>query len=164
MDIIGKLYRKGQVQSRGANGFQFREFIIEVTNPQNPQWNNYVPFQASGNSLNLVDNFNEGDELVVTFDIRGRMWTNPQGEERCIMNLNAWRINRYDPAMAMQQGGMNVPQQGAYQQPMGNFAPQQAYQQPFAPQQAPASQPMQPSQASVGFMPGPNQGADGLPF
>ncbi len=152
MDIIGKLYRKGQVQTRGANGFQFREFIIEVSNPQNPQWNNYVPFQVSGNSLNTIDNFNEGDELQVTFDIRGRMWTNPQGEERCIMNLQAWRIGPYNPQM--QQGGMaggyqtqqpfqqpyqQQPfQQQPYQQPMGNFS-QPMGQQPM--QQAPASMP-----------------------
>ncbi|MDO4461339.1 MAG: DUF3127 domain-containing protein [Bacteroidia bacterium] len=160
MDIIGKLYRKGQVQTRGANGFQFREFIIEVANPQNPAWNNYVPFQISGNSLNAIDNFNEGDELQVTFDIRGRMWTNPQGEERCIMNLNAWRINAYNPAMAGQMqgqmpgqmGGYQTPMNGGYQQPpMGNF-------------QQPAMQPAAAPQGMGGSMPDAGGDASGLPF
>lgn len=146
MDIIGKLYRKGQIQTRGANGFQFREFIIEVANPQNPQWNNYVPFQTNGNSLNIIDNFNEGDELQVTFDLRGRMWTNPQGEERCIFNLQAWRVTPFNPAMQQQMQGQGQPMgafaapQGGYQQmpyqqqPMGGFQQQPAPQQPAAPQ------------------------------
>lgn len=146
MDIIGKLYRKGEIQSRGNNGFQFREFIILVENAQNPQWNNYVPFQVSGNSLNIIDNYNLGDELQVTFDIRGRMWTNPQNEERCIMNLQAWRVQPYNAAMA-QGAPMGAPmgayQQPAYQQqpagqmpqaaPMGNFQ-QPPFQTPQAPQ------------------------------
>lgn len=154
MEIIGKLYRKGQVQTRGANGFQFKEFIIEVENAQNPQWNNYVPFQVSGNGLSLVDNFAEGTELVVTFDIRGRMWTNPQNEERCIMNLQAWRVQQYNPSMMGQQPPMGgYPQQPVYQQ-------QPAYQQPAAqmPQQAPMAnfqQPQAPASA-----PGP----DDMPF
>lgn len=166
MDIIGKLYRKGQVQSRGANGFQFREFIIEVANPQNPQWNNYVPFQVSGNSLNIVDNFNEGDEIQVTYDIRGRMWTNPQGEERCIMNLQAWRVQRYDASMAQANMG-GYPQQQGFQQPMGGYQqPMQGYQQPMGGFQQPAAPQAMPANSSVqvgGGMPGSNDPSM-LPF
>lgn len=154
MEIVGKLYRKGQVQTRGANGFQFKEFIIEVENAQNPQWNNYVPFQVSGNSLGIVDNYAEGTELQVTFDIRGRMWTNPQNEERCIMNLQAWRVQPYNPAMAQQpMGGYQQPgygqPMGGFQQPMGQSQPMQ--QQPMGGFQQPAMQPMQqPAQPQAG--------------
>lgn len=151
MEIIGKLYRKGQVQTRGANGFQFREFIIEVVNAQNAQWNNYVPFQISGNSLNLIDNYTEGTELQVTFDIRGRMWTNPQNEERCIMNLQAWKVQPYNPAMQQpqQMGGFQqqpfAPQpmgQMPQSAPMGGYPQQPAYQQPAQTPAAPASDEM----------------------
>ena len=41
----------------------------------------------------LIDNYNEGDVIKVTFDLRGREWN-----EKYFTNLNAWRIDK--PAAA----------------------------------------------------------------
>ncbi|MCF0191190.1 MAG: DUF3127 domain-containing protein [Marinilabiliaceae bacterium] len=168
-ELIGKLYKKGEIQTRGNNGFQFREFIVEEPNPQNPQWSNFVPFQASGNSLNAIDSFNVGDEIVVTYDLRGRLWTNPQGEERALLNLSAWRVTPYT-GQQMQQGypQQGYPQQGypqqqgfqqsgfqqpgfqqpGFQQPQQPAYPQQPFQAPAAQSPAPPTQSAAPQQSA----------------
>ena len=40
-----------------------------------------------------MDNFDEGAELIVSINLRGRAWTNPKdGETKYFNTLEAWRI------------------------------------------------------------------------
>ena len=81
-EIVGRLHKKFDTESKTAT-FQAREFVIEVdgTYPQ------FVKFQLTQDRCPLVDNYNEGDNIRVHFDLRGREW---QG--KYFTNLNAWRI------------------------------------------------------------------------
>lgn len=157
MELIGKLSEKKDAVKR-TETFTVREFVLEVQS-NNSQYTDYVLFQLTNDRCGLLDQFNTGDELHVTFDIRGRKWTSPQGEERVFNTLSAWRIEKYDPAR-MQQGAMQgggqaggyMPNQGfqqpGYQQPMGGYQPYQpngGYQQPQTPQ---AQQPQAAAQAA----------------
>lgn len=47
----------------------------------------YVKFQLTQDRCSIVDNFREGDEVRVHFNLRGREW---QG--KYFTNLDAWRI------------------------------------------------------------------------
>ncbi|MCG8477412.1 MAG: DUF3127 domain-containing protein [Cytophagales bacterium] len=89
MNIQGKirqLYDAQQVSDR----FRKREFVIEyLDNPQYPQ---YVKFEVVQDSCSLLDSFKVGDEVDVSFNLRGREWINPQGEAVYFNTLNAWRI------------------------------------------------------------------------
>ena len=40
----------------------------------------------------MLDNFKEGDQVEVFFNLRGREWTNPQGEVKVFNTLDAWKI------------------------------------------------------------------------
>jgi len=82
-DITGKLVKKFDVESKTAS-FQTREFVILVSKDNYPQ---YVKFQLAQERVNLVDPYNENDEIKVHFDLRGREW---QG--KYFTNLNAWKI------------------------------------------------------------------------
>lgn len=82
-EAIGKLYRKFATESKSAS-FQAREFVIE-TNDSNYQ--QYIKFQLTQDKCALIDNINEGEEVKVQFDLRGREWN-----EKFFTNLNAWKV------------------------------------------------------------------------
>ncbi|PHI19642.1 hypothetical protein CEQ90_11885 [Lewinellaceae bacterium SD302] len=82
-EIVGKLHKKFETENK-TDTFRAREFVIEVEDGQYPQM---VKFQCVQDRTSIVDNVNEGDQIKVHFDLRGREW---QG--KYFTNLNAWRV------------------------------------------------------------------------
>lgn len=71
--------------------FSKREFVITDNGSMYPQ---DILFQLEQDKCNLIDNAKPGDRLTVSFNLRGREWTSPQGEVRYFNTLSAWRIER----------------------------------------------------------------------
>ena len=74
--------------------FSKREFVIEDASSMYPQM---ILFQAAQDKCAMLDNFAEGETVEVSFNLRGREWTNPKpkkGEDpvRYFNTLDAWRI------------------------------------------------------------------------
>lgn len=67
-----------------ASGFTKREFVIEIPDGKYPQM---VKFETVRDKIDQLNNLNIGDELKVTFDIRGNEY-----KGRYYVNLNAWKI------------------------------------------------------------------------
>ncbi|MDZ7877566.1 MAG: DUF3127 domain-containing protein [Saprospiraceae bacterium] len=86
-EIVGKLLRKYPTESK-SDKFQAREFVIEVVNG-NSQYPEFVKFQLTQERCGLLDSYNEGTDIKVHFDLRGREW---QG--KYFTNLNCWRIEQ----------------------------------------------------------------------
>jgi len=84
-EVQGKLIKKYDTESK-TQTFQAREFVIEVSDGNYPQM---VKFQLVQERCSLVDDYNEGDQIKVFFDLRGREWNG-----RYFTNLNAWRVER----------------------------------------------------------------------
>lgn len=63
--------------------FQTREFVIK----QDGNYPQFIKFQLTQDRCDLINNFKEGENVKVSFDLRGREWN-----ERYFTNLNAWRI------------------------------------------------------------------------
>lgn len=82
-EIEGKLYKKFETENK-TETFKAREFILLIEEGNYPQ---YIKFQLTQDRCNLIDKFNEGDTIKVSFDLRGREWN-----EKFFTNLNAWRI------------------------------------------------------------------------
>lgn len=82
-EITGQLHKKFETESKTAT-FQSREFVIYTPAEQYPQ---YIKFQLTQSRTSLIDPFEEGTEIKVTFDLSGREW---QG--KYFTNLNAWRV------------------------------------------------------------------------
>jgi hypothetical protein len=70
--------------------FKKREFVL--TTEADSQYPQQVMFQATQDRVTVLDKFNVGDELKVSFNIRGREWTNKDGEVKYFNTLEAWRI------------------------------------------------------------------------
>lgn len=111
MNIVGKLHLKKDTEQVTAT-FRKREFVIEFA--ENPEYPQFILFQLVQDRVELIDGYQEGAMLDVSFNLRGRSWTSPQGDTRYFNSLEAWRIN---PA---EGEGQAAPPQKA--QPVGHSA------------------------------------------
>ena len=103
MNLQGKLHAKFDVQEVSER-FRKREFVIEyVENPMYPQ---YILFQLIQDKVNLLDAYEVGAQLDISFNLKGRSWVSPQGETRYFNSLEAWRLV---PVQSMQPSGGDVP-------------------------------------------------------
>lgn len=144
MELVGKIEEIRELSQRTAT-FSVREFVLEVENQNNSQWNEHILMQTTNNNCALLDNFSVGQTVKVQFDIRGRRWKGNDGTERVFNTLSAWRIE------AVADGQQPVQPASQTQQPTA-----QPYQ--TAPQQ-PASQASEPAAGSQ-----TNAPVDDLPF
>lgn len=88
MDITGaviKIYPKQQISEKFAK----REFVI-ATQDKYPQ---QILLQVTQERCELLDNIMEGEKVQAFINIRGREWTNPQGEVKYFNTLEAWKIS-----------------------------------------------------------------------
>lgn len=81
----GRLHKVFDTEQKSAS-FSAREFVIEMADGKFPQM---VKFQLTQDKCSLIDDYSEGEEISVDFDLRGREWN-----EKYFTNLNAWRIAR----------------------------------------------------------------------
>lgn len=72
-----------------SSSFKKREFVVTDSSGMYPQ---DILFELAKDKCDMINAFMEGQEVEVFFNIRGRAWTNPQGEERYFNTLDAWRI------------------------------------------------------------------------
>ena len=85
-EITGTLVKKYEVETKGES-FRVRDFVIKTNDGS--QYDNFVKFQSTQDRTNLVDDVEEGDEITVHFDLRGRQW-----QDKYFTNLNAWRVQK----------------------------------------------------------------------
>lgn len=123
LEVTGKLITKFPIQQVNDN-FKKREFVIEISeqSPSGMTFTNYANFQLVQDRVTAIDPFQEGEEIKVSFNIRGNKWEK-DGNVRYITNLNAWRIEKttdqqYQQAPPSQNFNNAVPP--GNQQPFGN--------------------------------------------
>jgi len=151
MEIQGRIKQIFPSQTMGQNGFEKRDLVI-ITEEQYPQT---IIIQFTQQRCDLLDSLQVGQNVKVYINIRGREWTNPQGETKYFNTIEGWKIEVIQTT--------NV----ANQQPV-----QQAPQQPVAPAPSPQRAPQQVQQPQLfdnhGREPNPaildNQEEDNLPF
>lgn len=80
--------------------FAKREFVVSDGAGMYPQ---DIIFQAAQDKCSMLDGFTESDQVEVSFNLRGREWTSPQGEVKYFNTLDAWRIEKV---------GQGIPQGG----------------------------------------------------
>ena len=93
-EVVGKLYKKFNTENK-TEKFRAREFVIEIPDGNYPQ---FIKFQLVQDRCDILDAYQEGDEIKVFFDLRGREWN-----EKFFTNLNAWRIEKTSNEVAAPQ-------------------------------------------------------------
>lgn len=88
MEIQGKVKVIGETQTFGNNGFRKREIVV-TTEEQYPQ---HIMVEFVQDKTDLLNNFNVGQGVKISINLRGREWTNPQGEVKYFNSIQGWRI------------------------------------------------------------------------
>jgi hypothetical protein len=69
--------------------FSLRKFVVE-TQDQYPQ---PIEMQVTQDKCSLLDTISVGMVVEVSINLRGKSWTNPQGETKYFNTLEAWKID-----------------------------------------------------------------------
>lgn len=93
MEIIGILKEIKETQDVGSSGFQKRECVV-TTDEQYPQ---HILVQFVQDKCNLLSNFKVGEKVTIGINLRGREWTNPQGETVYFNTIQGWKITSVQP-------------------------------------------------------------------
>lgn len=101
MEVQGRIKLVGETQTFGSNGFRKREVVI-TTEEQYPQ---HLAIEFVQDKTDLLDNFNVGDVVKVSINLRGREWISPQGETKYFNSIQGWRIEKLNPA----EGNSDMP-------------------------------------------------------
>lgn len=85
--IKGVVYKIMPIQNVSEK-FQKRELILK-TDGEYPQ---FVLIQFTQKNIDKLDSITAGSTVVVSYNLRGRLWNNPQGEEKCFTTVEGWNI------------------------------------------------------------------------
>ncbi len=101
MEVLGKIKMIGETQSFGTNGFRKREVVV-TTEEQYPQ---HIMVEFVQDKTDLLNNFQVGQNVKISINLRGREWVNPQGETKYFNSIQGWRVE------SLQEGaqGSNMP-------------------------------------------------------
>lgn len=92
-ELTGKLIEKYDTIQRSAT-FKTREFVVEVSEEgAGRTFTNFVKFQCVQDRTSIVDSVNTGEDVKVSFNLRGSKWEK-DGRVNYITNLDAWRIEK----------------------------------------------------------------------
>lgn len=87
-DTVGRLHVVNDTK-QVSERFTKREFVVEIADGKYPQ---FVLFQLTGDRCSQLDGHQVGDNVQVTFNVRGREWRSPQGETKYFNSLDVWKI------------------------------------------------------------------------
>ncbi|HEX7261514.1 MAG TPA: DUF3127 domain-containing protein [Luteolibacter sp.] len=82
-EASGKIKMIGDVQAF-ASGFTKREFVVTTAHDKFPQ---DIKFDVVKDKCAMLDSFKPGDEVQVSFDIRGREYNG-----RYFVDLSCWKL------------------------------------------------------------------------
>ncbi|MBT8273315.1 MAG: DUF3127 domain-containing protein [Bacteroidia bacterium] len=88
MEIQGKIKFIDETKEYGSNGFRKREMVV-TTEEQYPQ---HILVEFIQDKTELLNNFQVGQDVKVSINLRGREWVNPQGETKYFNSIQGWRI------------------------------------------------------------------------
>jgi Domain of unknown function (DUF3127) len=97
MELQGRIKLIGETQTFGTNGFRKREIVV-TTEEQYPQ---HIMVEFVQDKTDLLNNYQIGQQVKISINLRGREWTNPQGEVKYFNSIQGWRIE------ALQQDASN---------------------------------------------------------
>lgn len=94
MELEGKIKLIGDTKTFGNNGFRKREVVV-TTDEQYPQ---HIMVEFVQDKCDLLNNYNVGQDVKISINLRGREWTNPQGETKYFNSIQGWRIESLAPS------------------------------------------------------------------
>jgi len=95
-----------------SESFKKREFVVEVVDGQ---YSEVIKLELIQDNCSILDGLKIGQEITAKFNLKGRKWTNQQGEDKYFNTLQAWRIDlvkgEETPAVEVYNDGAAMPGQ-----------------------------------------------------
>lgn len=101
MEVKGRIKLIEDTKTYGNNGFRKREMVV-TTEEQYPQ---HILIEFVQDKCDLLNNYQLGQQVVVSINLKGREWVNPQGETKYFNSVQGWRIEN----VQQDEGQSNLP-------------------------------------------------------
>lgn len=88
MELKCKFKQQNDVVERGT----FKSRKVWVIDDENADYPQTIEVEVAQDKVNLFNNFRPGQPLTVSINLRGREWTNPQGEVKVFNTLQCWKV------------------------------------------------------------------------
>ena len=89
MEVSGKIKWIDETKTYGNNGFRKREVVI-TTEEQYPQ---QILVEFIQDKCELLNTYQVGQNVKIGINLRGREWTNSEGETKYFNSIQGWRID-----------------------------------------------------------------------
>ena len=89
MEIKAQIYSIGAVQ-QVTDKFKKRELIV-ISEPDS-QYPQHIKVQLSQDKCSLADSLVSGQQVTLHVNLRGKLYTDKNGNENAITNLEVWKI------------------------------------------------------------------------
>jgi single-strand DNA-binding protein len=125
-EATGKIIEKFSEQQI-TEKFRKREFVVEISDGLYPQ---QIKFELTQDKCAALDNFSIGDEIKVSFNLRGRSY-DKDGKKNYFTTIQAWRLDKVSsnsPSYNHDDGGY---QNSSPRQSTGNYPAQPSYNEAF---------------------------------
>ena len=99
MEVTGRIKMIDTTKEVGSAGFKKRDLVV-TTDEQYPQ---HILVQFVQDKCDLLNNYQVGENVKVDINLRGREWTNPQGETVYFNTIQGWRIGKLQTEAAPAQ-------------------------------------------------------------
>lgn len=99
MEVTGKIKMIDQTKEVGSAGFKKRDVVV-TTDEQYPQ---HILVQFVQDKCDLLNSYQVGEAVKIDINLRGREWTNPQGETVYFNTIQGWRIAKAQAEAAAPQ-------------------------------------------------------------
>jgi hypothetical protein len=71
--------------------FKKRTFWVEYFE-DNPQYTETLEFQLIQDKCKIMDSYKVGEQIEVSYNLKGRTWTNKDNQTKVFNTLQAWRV------------------------------------------------------------------------
>ena len=103
MELKGSL-KVIKPQQEVSTSFKKRELVL-ITDEQYPQ---HILIEFNQEKCAVLDSYKVGQKVTIGINIRGREWTNPQGEVKYFNTIQGWKINAVEGAQPVQAQPSNL--------------------------------------------------------
>lgn len=89
MEVTGRIKLINPTQTVSEK-FKKRELVV-TTEEQYPQ---NILIEFNQDKCEVLDKYALGDSVIVSINLRGREWVNPQGEAKYFNTIQGWKIEK----------------------------------------------------------------------
>ena len=89
MELQGTVKKIGETQTI-SSVFQKKELVLLT----DEQYTQPILVEFLQDKIDLLQNIKDGESVKIWINIRGREWTDPQGEKKYFNSITGWRLEK----------------------------------------------------------------------